>query len=83
MIKPTEKITICSNCVYHTGNSCKHPDAPVSEYEYGIKFCKEINKGHCEYYQRKNIEPPPMLRPQKEKDGEKGLFNALFGCYRG
>ena len=30
---------------------CLNPDAPVSDYVHGFKYCAFFNKGHCQFFQ--------------------------------
>ena len=57
-------VTICMECKFAerkspgnptpTGN-CLNPDAPVSDYVHGLKYCGDINKyGDCGFFVPRN-----------------------------
>ena len=55
--EPPTGVTICRGCTFAereddstpTGH-CLNPDAPVSDWVYGFKFCAAINKGQCAFF---------------------------------
>ena len=55
----TLPIVLCKNCIYFlirpgTLDLCSNPEAPISNFVNGNKYCFEINKeGHCKYHKEK------------------------------
>jgi hypothetical protein len=57
------EITICKDCGWSEvinkftlspsiSGICRNPNAPVTNYVYGLKQCKEINNGNCPFFEK-------------------------------
>jgi len=54
------EITICKECEFaerrggpdgpNPSGHCLNEDAPLFDYVHGFRLCKDINKGHCQFF---------------------------------